>query len=136
MEDYRAVGKTEASPPIQKMMLQEILFGTWVPPEATSSHVHRIGFSNGNHYVPPVKRVYTSAKEEKDPNKLTGSKLVIFKILKNQVKPVPASVIEKKSKFTRNHCSIIMAELHKMGMLDRKKIHANGTRYYVYEIKK
>lgn len=118
------------------MNLLEILYGTFVPPESKGTQIHRAGFSSEHRYTPPKKREYVTAKDEKDPNKLTGSKLLIYKIIKNQVKPVAANVVEKKTKFTRNHCSIILAELHKMGMLDRKKIHANGTRYYVYEVKK
>lgn len=118
------------------MTLQEILFGTFVPPQSVKDTVHRIGFSNGEPYVAPTKRIYVSTRDVKDPNLLAGSKLEIYKILKHQVKPVPASVIEKKTQYSRNHCSIIMAELFKMGMLTRKKIHANGTRYYVYEVKK
>ena len=117
------------------MELQNILFGTWTPPDV-ASRVHRVGFSNGNPYVPPKKREYVTSKDEKDPNKLTGSKLLIYKFLKKQTKPVPASLLEKKLNYTRNHCSIIMADLYKMGMLERKKIQANGTRYYVYEVKK
>ena len=117
------------------MELQNILFGTWTPPNC-SSRVHRVGFSNGNPYVPPKKREYVTAKDEKDPNKLTGSKLIIFNVIKRQTKPIPATVVEKKTNYTRNHCSIIMADLCKMGMLVRKKMHANGTRYYVYEVNK
>ena len=62
--------------------------------------------------------------------------MIIYNFLKRQTKAVLASVLEKKLNYTRNHCSIIMAELYKMGMLERKKIQANGTRYYVYEVKK
>lgn len=115
-------------------MLQEILFGTFVPPEAPTRS-HRIGFANVSKYTPPPKRVYVSNRNVKDPTKLAGSKKIIFDLIKKHGTYVSASMIAKEVNMTRNFCSIMMADLCKMKMLTRIKKQANGTRLYVYRVK-
>ena len=103
-------------------------------PDAPTTKAHRIGFAGVDRYVPPKPRELPH-QEAKTKDTLSGSKKIILNIIKRQNRPVPASVVEKKTQFTRNHCSIIMAELYKLGFVTRKKYHSNGTRMYLYEAK-
>jgi len=115
------------------MNLTEMFYGTFVPPENAASRVHRIGFSNGTRYEPPKKRAY----DPKSPvhERLPSSAKILFQMMKKQTDYVSALQIYKKTKWTKNHCSIIMAELFKHGMLERYKIRQNKTQIYVYKVK-
>lgn len=117
-------------------MLQEILYGTFVPPETTQTRSHRIGFASSFHYVEPSKRVYTSTQtlREKDPNHKSPSQEKIYKIMLKATEPLTPMDVAKKTKLTRNFCSIILATLVKDGFAKRTKLKANKTRFYAYEL--
>lgn len=116
------------------MMLQTILYGTFVPPEAPS-RIHRIGFAGSDRYVPTSKKEREASSNIRPQDKLAGSKKHIYSLVMKNDKPVTASIIHKQTAMTRNHCSIILAELHKMGLLRRRKTHQNGTYLYLYSLK-
>lgn len=116
------------------MNLTEMFYGTFTPPPVTNTTYHRIGFSNGERYTPPKKVVRNWVNPK--PNELDGSRKEVYKIMKFQIKPVTAEVIAKKTRWTRNHCSMIMASLFKMGLLTRIKLRQNGTMLYAYSVKK
>lgn len=115
------------------MVLQEILFGTFVPP-AVKSRVFKVGFASCERYVPPKVREY-KRQEANKPDTLVGSNKRVYDIVKRCKVPVTANDIEKKAHYTRNHCSIVLASLFKLGLLTRKKVHSNGTRYFLYQVK-
>lgn len=118
------------------MTLQEILYGTWMPPQETNTTTHRIGFSSAYRYEPPKEREYVKPTPKNATSVLTGAKKTVYAAMKKQTEPVTARAIAFKVKRTTNYCSIIMAELYKLGLLTRKKLHQNGTRLYIYEVKR
>lgn len=117
-------------------MLQEILYGTFVPPENAQVRSHRIGFASSFRYIEPNKRLYTSAQQEKekDPNHKSPSQLKVFNVLSKAQQPMSPMEVAKKTKLTRNFCSIVMATLVKDGFAKRRKVSANKTRHYIYEL--
>jgi hypothetical protein len=117
----------------KKMTLQEIFFGTFNPPAATNVRHHRINLSDGRRYVPKeVKEKLVETR--KTPVSWESSQLVLRQIRKAKT-PVTANDISKKVFMTRNHCSILLSMLFKDGLVNRKMIHGNGTRWYEYTAK-
>lgn len=115
------------------MLLQQILFGTWTPPQASRSMIHRIGFASESRYTPPKKvRIYHKVVSKET---LMGSRKLIYDMIKRRNEYVSANDIGKKANYTRNHCSIICTSLFKLGLVERKLIRENGTRYYLYKVK-
>lgn len=128
-----------ASPPsffYTTMTLQEILYGTWMPPEHKKTTTHRIGFSSAHRYEPPKVREYIKVTPTNASKELTGAKKKIFALLKQQVKPISAPQLSKKVPYAQSHCSIVLTELFKLDLLERVKMYGNGTRYYMYSVKK
>jgi hypothetical protein len=118
------------------MTLQEILYGTWMPPEHQNTTTHRIGFASSHRYEPPKVRQYVKVTPTNANKELTGAKKKIFAIMKQQVKPISAFEMAKKVVYSQSHCSIALTELFKLDLLERKKMHGNGTRYYLYSVKR
>ena len=115
----------------KEMMLQTILFGTFVPPENTTVRTHRLGLGGGQSYVPPKARGSSTV----DATGMNRSERAVFAAIKKFDKYVPAAEVAKKAKLSRNHCQIILAGLFKLGKVTRYKVSANGTRYYMYQAK-
>jgi hypothetical protein len=107
------------------VLLQDILFGSFVPPTATKSRVHRIGFDSITRYKPPTVRIYKTEK-------ITNSEKRILEIMKRSKKPMFPLEMEKKTPWTRNHCNIVMASLVKKGLLRRHKMMHEARMTYVY----
>lgn len=111
------------------------MFGYNTPiPDAPVTRNHRIGvYSSG------FKR--TSKDEErlaqqktvklKDPNKLKDSERRVLQIVRCN-KGVTGGDVSSKTKWTSNHCSMILAALYKRGLIKRVKRTAPNIRYYVY----
>lgn len=62
---------------------------------------------------------------------LSEGQRVILKIVNKGGNVTGVSVAEE-TRWTRNHCSMILASLHKMGLVRRRKERGNHTRWYVY----
>lgn len=115
------------------MILQEILFGTFTPPQANRSMVHRIGFASEKRYTAPQKvRIYQKVVSKET---LMGSRKRIYEMIKRAKDYISSNDLGKKANYTRNHCSIICTSLFKLGLVERKLIRENGTRYYLYKVK-
>ena len=115
------------------MNLTELFYGTFVPPAATNVRRHNFGLTGGARYVPPKPK----PSERTDiplEQRLAGSSKRIYTVLKAQVKPISSADMAKKTSWTRNHCSIIMAQLWKRGVIKRHKL--AGTAIYMYYVEK
>lgn len=107
------------------VLLQDILFGSFQPPKASKSRVHRIGFASITRYKPPTVRIYKT-------DKITNSEKRILEIMKRCKKPMFPIEMEKKTPWTRNHCNIVMASLVKKGLIRRHKAMFESRMTYVY----
>ena len=110
------------------MNLQEIFYGTFVPPISTKSVIHKIGLSsNSNRYVPPTQKPEKQKKEHK-------SSLKVLQIMQKIKHPMSPMDMSKKTNWTRNHCNIIMCALWKQKLLKRHMVKKGNTRNYIYEL--
>lgn len=112
------------------MTLQELFYGTFIPPEGAAIRSHRIGLSGGRHYMPPPPK-----NAHLDKNGLNATERVVLKELSKKGKTTSSAELSKTLKMTRNHCSIILGELFKKGFVTRYKVQANGTRFFMYRSK-
>lgn len=64
-------------------------------------------------------------------NALNESQKTILRIVERggQVTGVSAA---SYTKWTRNHCSMILTSLFKLGLIKRYKVNGSGTRWFVY----
>lgn len=62
---------------------------------------------------------------------LSESQRTILKIV-NKGGKFTGAVLAAKTSWTRNHCSTVLAILHKLGYVQRRKESGNHTRWYVY----
>ena len=115
------------------MTLQQILFGTFTPPQVKST-IHRIGFASEKRYEPPKEKVVVKPKK---PNKNTimGSRKQIYNIIKRRKVPVCAADIMDEAGYTRNHCSIICTALFRLGLVNRNLVREGNTKTYFYTVK-
>ena len=112
------------------MNLQEILFGTFVPPEAPS-RTHRIGFASNHRYVPPKPKVSNlQARDKTNPGQAR-----VLKAVQQATKPVTSVDVSEVTKMTRNHCGILLGQLFKEGLVQRVKCTKGSTRFYRYTAK-
>ena len=106
------------------------MFGYNTPlPDAPITRTHRIGvrdprFARKEEPVRPPKPV-------KDPNKLKASERRILQIVQCN-KGVTCVDVSKKTKWTLNHCSMILTALFRRGLIKRVKRTAPNIRFYVY----
>ena len=112
------------------MNLQEILFGTFIPPEAPS-RTHRIGFASNYRYTPPKPKVCNRPVRDKS----NTSQQIILKAVKQAGVPVTSVDVSLITKMTRNHCGIILGQLFNLGLVKRVKCTAGSTRFYKYTVK-
>lgn len=62
---------------------------------------------------------------------LGDSQRAILKIV-NKGNPVTGSDVARQTRWTQNHCSMILTSLFKLGLVRRRKEKGNHTRWYVY----
>ena len=91
--------------------------------------VHRIGFENGYRYTPPTQ------PNKRDRDGLTRAQAEMYARLKHQIREVSAVDMGKKLKITTNHAGMLLGELFKQGLVIRRRVTANGTRYFMYQVK-
>lgn len=116
------------------MNLTELFYGTFVPPAVTKTRRHFFGLTGGARYQPPASRL-SQCTDLPPEKRLEGSYKKIYAVLKCQKNPICSVAMEKKTPWTRNHCSIILMNLWKRGLADRFKITRNGTAVYMYSAK-
>jgi DNA-binding MarR family transcriptional regulator len=111
------------------------MFGYNTPiPDAPITRNHRIGvYSSGFKRTDKDEErlKQQQAKPPKDPNKLKDSEKRVLMIVKcnNGVTGIDVS---KKTKWTSNHCSMILTALFRKGLIRRVKQTGEGTRWYKY----
>ena len=112
------------------------MFGYNTPiPDAPTTRQHRIGvYSSGYKRNDKKEERYKqqkAAKPPKDPNILKDSEKRMLTLVQcnNGISGIDAS---RKTKWTANHCSMILTALHRKGLITRTKVRESGTRWYVY----
>ena len=111
------------------------MFGYNTPiPDAPITRTHRIGvYSSGYKRTDKDEErlAQQKAKTVKDSNKLKASERRILQIVQcnNGVTGVD---VAQKTKWTQNHCSMILSALHERGLIKRIKRTAPNIRFYVY----
>ena len=111
------------------MTLQEILYGTWLPPESVKTRRHVCGLTGGSRYKTTInmRRIKTEG--------MNNAQLLMYERLQKQIRPVSAADMGKKLKITTNHAGILLGELFKLGKVKRIKTSGNGTRFFLYSTK-
>lgn len=111
------------------------MFGYNTPtPNAPITRTHRIGvYSSGYKRTDKDEERLARQKqrEVKDPNKLKASERRILQIVQCN-KGVTCVDVSKKTKWTSNHCSMILTALFRRGLIRRVKRTAPNIRFYVY----
>lgn len=110
------------------MTLQEILYGSWMPPEQTQTRRNKLGITGGARYQSPSKR-------EKNECGLGKTEVKVYDELKRHTKFISATTLAYLLGITRTNCSIVLTALHKKGLTNRSKIEEGSVRYYVYMTK-
>ncbi len=110
------------------MNLQEILYGTFVPPKPTSVRRYKVDISDGQRYEPPKPKTNST----RDASGLSQAERRVYAAIRAFSDYASAADISSKVKMTRNYCQIILASLFKLGMVTRYKTQRNGTRLYMY----
>ncbi len=108
------------------------MFGYGIPTfdiEPGRTQTHRIGvrdprFARKEEPVRPPKTV-------KDPNKLKASERRILQIVQCN-NGVTGTDVAQKTKWTQNHCSMILTALFRRGLIKRVKRTAPNIRFYEY----
>lgn len=112
------------------MTLQEIFYGSFVPPPEVPSRIHKIGISGGHRYVEPPPR-----PSSKDKSGLNATERVIMFAVKNSSEPISSVDVASKTRMNANHCSIVLRGLFDKKIVDRVKVCRNGTRFFLYTAK-
>ena len=111
------------------------MFGYNTPiPDAPITRTHRIGvYSSGYKRTDKDEErlAQQKAKPVKDPNQLKSSERRILQIVQcnNGVTGVD---VAQKTKWTQNHCSMILTALFRRGLIKRVKRTAPNIRFYEY----
>lgn len=115
------------------------MFGYNTPiPDAPTTRQHRIGvYSSGyqrdNKEDERIKQ--QKIRPPKDPNVLKDSEKRMLQIVRcnNGVTGIQAA---SKTKWTANHCSMILTALYRRGLISRTIHKEAGTRWYSYHARK
>lgn len=107
-------------------------------PDAPTTRQHRIGvYSSGYKRDPEREERHKQLKaaKPKDPTVLNDSQKRMLAIVKcnNGITGIAAA---SKTKWTANHCSMILTSLFRRGLITRVKVKESGTRWYVYHARK
>ena len=103
-------------------------------PNAPITRTHRIGvYSSGYKRTDKDEERLAQQKVQpvKDPNKLKDSEKRVLQIVQCN-KGVTGVDVAKKTKWTSNHCSMILTTLFKRGLIKRVKRTAPNIRFFVY----
>ena len=115
------------------------MFGYNTPiPDAPTTRQHRIGvysseFQRDDKAEERLKQ--QKIAKPKDPNVLKDSEKLILKIV-NRSEGLTGVDVSKKTKWTANHCSMLLTSLFRRGLITRTKQKESGTRWYVYHARK
>ena len=107
-------------------------------PDAPVTRNHRIGvYSSGyqRNHKEEERLAQQKIAKPKDPNKLKDSEKRVLMIVKCN-DALTAVDVSKKTKWTANHCSMILTALFRRGLITRTKQKDAGTRWYVYHARK
>ena len=111
------------------------MFGYNTPiPDAPITRTHRIGvYSSGYKRTDKDEErlAQQKAKPVKDPNKLKASERRILQIVQCN-NGVTGTDVAQKTKWTQNHCSMILTALFRRGLIKRVKRTAPNIRFYEY----
>ena len=111
------------------------MFGYNTPiPNAPITRTHRIGvYSSGYKRTnkDEERLAQQKAKPVKDPNKLRPSERRILQIVQCN-NGVTGTDVAQKTKWTQNHCSMILTALFRRGLIKRVKRTAPNIRFYEY----
>ena len=111
------------------------MFGYNTPiPDAPITRTHRIGvYSSGYKRTDKDEErlAQQKAKPIKDPNKLKASERRILQIVQCN-NGVTGTDVAQKTKWTQNHCSMILTALFRRGLIKRVKRTAPNIRFYEY----
>ena len=111
------------------------MFGYNTPiPDAPVTRQHRIGvYSSGYKRTnkDEERLAQQKAKPVKDPNKLKASERRILQIVQCN-NGVTGTDVAQKTKWTQNHCSMILTALFRRGLIKRVKRTAPNIRFYEY----
>ena len=111
------------------------MFGYNTPiPDAPITRTHRIGvYSSGYKRTDKDEErlAQQKAKIVKDPNKLKASERRILQIVQCN-NGVTGTDVAQKTKWTQNHCSMILTALFRRGLIKRVKRTAPNIRFYEY----
>ena len=111
------------------------MFGYNTPiPDAPITRTHRIGvYSSGYKRTDKDQErlAQQKVKPAKDPNALKASERRIVQIVQCN-KGVTGVDVAQKTKWTSNHCSMILTVLFKRGLIKRVKRTAPNIRFYEY----
>lgn len=107
-------------------------------PDAPTTRQHRIGvYSSGyqRNHKEEERLAQQKAAKPKDPNKLKDSEKRVLMIVKCN-KGITGVDVAKKTKWTANHCSMMLTSLFRRGLITRTKQREAGTRWYLYHARK
>ena len=111
------------------------MFGYNTPiPDAPVTRQHRIGvYSSGYKRTnkDEGRLAQQKAKPVKDSNKLRPSERRILQIVQCN-NGVTGTDVAQKTKWTQNHCSMILTALFRRGLIKRVKRTAPNIRFYEY----
>ena len=108
-------------------------YNTPIPDAPTTRH-HRIGvYSSGyqRNHKEEERLAQQKAAKPKDPKVLKDSEKLVLKIVNNG-EGLTGVDVSKKTKWTANHCSMILTALFRRGLITRTKQRKAGTRWFVY----
>jgi DNA-binding MarR family transcriptional regulator len=77
------------------------------------------------------KRKYPHIRRLSVKDDLNESQRAILKLV-TKVGDVTGASAAEATRWTRNHCAMILASLHKKGLVKRRKAKGNHTRWYIY----
>ena len=103
-------------------------------PDAPVTRQHRIGvYSSGfqRNHKEEERLAQQKIAKPKDPNKLKDSEKRVLMIV-NCNNGVTGTDVAKKTKWTANHCSMILTALFRRGLIKRVKRTAPNIRFFVY----
>ena len=107
-------------------------------PDVPVTRQHRIGvYSSGfqRNHKEEERLAQQKIAKPKDPNKLKDSEKRVLQIVRCN-DALTAVDVSKKTKWTANHCSMILTALFRRGLITRTKQKDAGTRWYVYHARK
>lgn len=110
--------------------LENILFGSFVPPKDAPVRSHRIGLTSTKfRYSPPRKTIRAPKTSQ------CSSETIILDAIKKCNGSATSVDIAKIVDMTRNHCGIILTKLYRKNALNRRKAVVKNIRIFVYSLK-